>query len=98
MQKRVGCWILLAIANKKRGGNFGYVLSRIFMPKQQLQAKYPILKSHPWLLPFCQVRRWFSVLFGGKLKKSVNEVKMSSNLSNERIDETAELMKSLGLY
>ena len=88
----------IALAHKKRGGQFKYILSRIFMPKEQLKRKYPILNRQAWLLPFCHIHRWFGVLFGGKLKKSMSEAKMSANISEERADETATLMKNIGLY
>ncbi len=58
------------IDNVKIKSNFKYALSRIFQEYDVLKARYPILKKHRWLMPFCQVGRWFALLRSGKIKNA----------------------------
>jgi hypothetical protein len=44
-----------------------------------------------------QVRRWFRLLLKGRLKKSLNELNASNDISQEKQSETAKLLRSLGL-
>lgn len=81
----------------KRGGKLKYALSRIWMPTEQLKLKYPSLGNHRWLMPFYQVRRWFAVLFGGRLKKSVNELKVSGDVSETESASIGNILKELEL-
>ena len=87
----------VAVQQNKRGGRIGYILSRIFLPYHSLKFTYPILQKHKWLLPFMQVRRWFRLLLKGRLKKSLNELNASNDISQEKQSETAKLLRSLGL-
>ena len=87
----------VAVNQVKRGGKFKYMLSRIFLPMDQLRAKYPSLEKNGWLAPFYQVRRWFGVLFGGKLGRSVKELKVSSEVSDATSDGVGKMLKALEL-
>lgn len=87
----------VAVDRTRRGGKFSYALSRIFLPFNSLKRLYPILERHPWLMPFCHIRRWFSIIFGGRFKKSIIEMKANSNISNEKANQTAHLLKEIGL-
>ncbi len=87
----------VAIHHNKQGGKLKYVLSRIFIPYQFLVMRYPILKKHKWLLPVCHVRRWFYLTFKGRIKHSINEMKINKNLTTEDIRDTNEFIKGLGL-
>lgn len=62
----------VAIDNIKIKSNYKYALSRIFQSYDVLKARYPILKKHRWLMPFCQVGRWFALLRSGKIKNVQN--------------------------
>ncbi len=82
---------------QSRRGRFGFLMYRIFIPRKKLQHVYPVLKKHPYLLPVYWVRRWFRMLFGGKLGSSIAELKTSNQLSREQADSTDGLLRDLGL-
>lgn len=79
----------VAAAGKyKSGGKAKYIFSRIFMPKSDLEVAFPRLKKYPFLLPYYEIKRWFSLLN----KKSVSNAKseMKSN------GDVSEMLKELG--
>jgi len=79
----------------KNGGKFKYFWTRVFMPYESLAILYPIIKRHKIMTPFCQIARWFSVIFKGKrIKKEIKEV---TAVSKEQVDSTRALLNELGL-
>lgn len=87
----------VAVKQVVTGGKFSYILSRIFLSYDELKLKYPNLEKRKWLFPFYQVKRWFNLLGKGKLKKSIQEAKITSSVTNEENDQTTELLKALGI-
>lgn len=74
-------------------GKFRFLLSKIFPSFSRLRQQYPILEKAPILYPFCQVARWFTILFLPKRRKiALQQVKTAQNCAEE---ETALLT---GLY
>ncbi len=87
----------VALQQKKRGGRFGYILSRIFIPYAKLKRYYPILNKHPWLMPFMQVRRWFMLLNPSVAKMAKKELAVSGKLEKEKADEMNAFLNRIGL-
>ncbi len=87
----------VAVKQVVTGGKFSYILSRIFLSYDELKLKYPNLEKRKWLFPFYQVKRWFNLLGKGKLKKSIQEAKITSSVTNEENGQTTELLKALGI-
>lgn len=87
----------VAVGQTKRGGKLGYALSRIFLPYSTLKVHYPILKKHKWLFPFCQIRRWFKLLFFGGVSRSLDELKANASTTDEKQKRTYSLFSNLGL-
>ncbi|MBR5140525.1 MAG: nucleotidyltransferase family protein [Clostridia bacterium] len=87
----------VALNNEKSGGKLRYLLKRIFMPYKTICIKYPILKKHPYLTPFYQVRRWFAVLFCGRVKEAKKEISLILSTDQEKGKEIATLMDRVGL-
>ena len=87
----------VAAGQTKRGGKLGYAISRIFLPYSTLKVHYPILQKHKWLFPFCQVRRWFKLLFFGGVSRSLNELKANASTTDEKQKRTHSLFSNLGL-
>lgn len=85
------------IKQGKKGGKFKYVLSRIFMPLEEMQHRYKTLKKHKWLYPFFVFIRCFEVLFKGDSKRIKNELKTSAQISNQKQQEIENLIDYLGL-
>lgn len=79
------------------GSKFSYLMSRIFLPYDQLKLTFPGLTKRKWLFPFYQVKRWFRLFRKGKLKSSVHEVKNTSAVTGEENDRTTALLQSLGI-
>ena len=87
----------VSVAQGRQGGKRGYLLRRIFLPYEDLCLQYPVLKRSAWLLPICEVRRWCRILFGGRARRSMREIRVTTQISEEKVDRTAELMAELGL-
>ena len=87
----------VAVQQKKRGGKVRYILSRIFLSYDSLKVLYPLLLKHKWLTPIMEVRRWFRLLFKGKMKSSLHELNVNKSMSKEQIENTAQLLRQLGL-
>ena len=79
------------------GGKLQYWFFRIFPPYNSIKHSYPVLEKHKWLLPVCYVRRFFRIIFGGRAKASVNELKVNSSMSKEQADASFALRRDLGL-
>ena len=91
MQNRV------AMQQAKSGGKFKYALSRIWLPYDTIKFHYPVLQKHKWLLPFCEIKRWFKLLFKGGVKRSVGELSANSSITKEQKDEISSFLNELGL-
>lgn len=82
---------------QKAGGRTKHILSRIFIPYDDLKVRYPVIKKYKFLTPICEICRIFSLLFGKKRKFSRNYVRKLNNVSDERIDDISFLFESVGL-
>jgi len=87
----------VAVRQNKRGGKFKYVMSRIFLPYEQLKFLYPVLQKHKWLTPLMEIRRWFRLLFKGRWRRAAKELRLNQSLSPEQMETTAQLLEHLGL-
>ncbi len=87
----------LIINQYKGGGKLGYAMSRIFLPYKIIKTYYPILEKHKWLTPAFEVVRWFKIIFGGRAKKSIGELRMSHNISDKKVYDAARMFEELGL-
>ena len=81
----------------KSQGKIKYLLFKIFLPYKYLSVIYPKLKNKRYLTPFYEVRRWFEIIFCGRMKNAVNEIKINAKTSTEKVDEVSKLMNQLGL-
>jgi hypothetical protein len=82
---------------KKKKGKVGYFLTRIFQPYYMMKEKYPVLKKHKWMLPIYWVKRWFSIIFKGKGKSSIKELKAGKTLTKAQVEEATSFLDKLGL-
>lgn len=85
------------VQQNRKGGKINYLLFRFFIPYDKLKFYYPVLQKHKWLLPFMWVRRWCRLIFGGSLKRSVNEIKDIHRLSDSQQQQISDLLLKLGL-
>ena len=49
------------------------------------------------LTPIYQVRRWFRIVFKGRVGKAVKTIKANATVSDDSRKKTAELFENLGL-
>jgi len=88
----------VAIQQSRRGNRFKYVLSRIWLPYDRLRHYYPSLNGKKILLPFYEFRRWMRLIFSKTTRRrSINEMKASSNLDTQKANALASHMQELGL-
>ena len=87
----------VVIQQGQTGSRFKYIMSRIFMPLEEMQYRYEVLKKHKWLYPLMVVRRCFEVLFKGDGKRIKKELKTSDDISSEKQKESMDLIEYLGL-
>ena len=67
------------------------------MPKDKMAIRYPVLIKHPILLPFYHVCRWFSLLSGDRMNKSIHELHTIQRVTEDAREDAGTLMKKLGL-
>lgn len=81
----------------KRGGKLKYALTRIWLPYEIMCFLYPTLDGKKALLPVYEVIRWFRLIFLGGFKRSINELKINSEIDKESAGNAKELLEGLGL-
>lgn len=74
----------------------GYIFHRLFMDKERLKRLYPILDKYPFLLPYCQLRRWAEALIK-KRDRLKNEINLLNKTSDEEREFYEKLIKSIGM-
>ena len=87
----------VAISQEKKGGKFGYLIKRIFVPTSKLVRYYPVLEKHPYLSPVMQVRRWFMLASPEIRKMAKNEIKNNFSIEKEKAKEMKSFLEEIGL-
>lgn len=87
----------ISIQQVKLGGKQGYLRSRVWLSYEKMKSRYPSLDGKPALLPLYEVYRWGRLLFCGGVERSVNELRVSSGISEERSEAARLLLSELGL-
>ena len=80
-----------------QGGKNERAKNMLFLPYEQMVKKYPSLKKHKVLLPFYHIRRWFSALFHGRAKNSIDSLKLNSEVANRKTEPVRDMLKELEL-
>lgn len=86
---------IISIQGDKSGAY--YLFRKIFLPFADLKRQYPILNKWPILMPFCQVARWFVIVFSSRRKKAGVQMRASRNLDKEKTRRIVALQKKLKL-
>ena len=87
----------VAVQQVKSGGKLRYTLSRIWLPYDVLRFQYPSLTGKKGLLPLYEVRRWGRLLFCGGGKRSMNELRLNSAVTEASQEKTKTLLTELGI-
>ncbi|MEE0980383.1 MAG: nucleotidyltransferase family protein [Acutalibacteraceae bacterium] len=81
--------------NQRSGNKVRYMISRLFVPYRYLKRDYPILEKCPFLTPFYEFHRIFSLLFGKKKGFKNTYVNRLETVSKSDYDHN--LLDKLGL-
>lgn len=87
----------ISVSLSRGESKLAYAARRIFPPRSSLKIAYPVLEKHPVLLPVCWGRRWVRLLRDGKLKQAKREYDINRRMDSAKLNNTAELLKSLNL-
>lgn len=93
-ENRVG----LELGGEENMSRIGYFCSRAFPSRKVLMIRFPVLKKHPVLLPFCWIIRFFDVFRPQKRARLSSEIKLSSTMSAEKSQKIVSLYDQLGIY
>lgn len=83
----------VSVQQNKEGGKIKYIFSRIWLPYDVLRFQYPALNKRKFLLPFYEMCRWFKLIFKGRAKRGVSELKVNEN----KVSEAKKLLSELKL-
>ena len=81
---------------KNLGKKRGYIFTRLFRSKREIQEFFPRSKKYPILVPFYQVVRWTHLRSPAKRKSAQSELRKRRRLTQEEIDRYDKLLKNLG--
>ncbi len=87
----------IGIQQQRKGGKIKLILYKVFLPYDSLKYGYPILQKHRWLTPIMEVHRWFRLVFGGHAKRSLQEIKYNSNISQTEAENIQVFLNNIGL-
>ena len=88
---------MIVTSQIKKGGKFGYFMSKLFLNYDKMTLYYPSIKGKKWLLPAYNIRRWFRIVFCGGLVRSINDLKRSSQICENKVDDVENLLRQLGI-
>ncbi len=87
----------ISIQQQRKGGQWKYALSKIFIPYNTLKLHYPILQKHRWLTPLMQIRRWCKLIFCGHRKRVMQELKYNHSISQSEAKNVQSFLQDIGL-
>ena len=88
---------LLLLRKRRTSGKIGYVLSRVFVSRKELEYEYPTLKKHSFLLPFFEVVRWLKFILKGDKKHSQYRYRIIKDIPEEKLQKVEFLFNKIGL-
>ena len=87
----------IAVKKSQSKSTLLYAFQRLFLPYKTMVFLYPVLKKMPFLLPFCWIARLCKMLFGGKARHTIRELKTVNNVSDDKINTIMLMRERLGL-
>ena len=86
-----------AVQQATKGGKVQVIFSRVFLPYYLLKVQYPILEKNKILMPFCQIARWWHLLFGKRTKIAKRELEANMSVAKDKKARIKTLLKDLGI-
>lgn len=87
----------VAVRQNKQGGKLKYMLYKVFLPYNDIKLYFPVLEKHKVLLPFCEIVRWFRLLFKGGMSRSVKQININNSMDKAVTSEAEYLITALKL-
>lgn len=82
---------------QKHGGRKKYMFRRIFVSYNDLAYCYPRIKKYPFLLPFYEICRLCSLVFGKKRNFRKLYLQRLKNMPDEQVENISTLFERVGL-
>lgn len=82
---------------QKAGGRLRHIISRIFVPYDDLKGQYPIIKKYRFLTPLCEICRLFTLLFGRRKSFRKNYIENLMGVPEKHLEEIDYLFKKTHL-
>lgn len=87
----------IAAKQTRAGGKTKYALSRIWMPKEQLERRYSGKQVGGVRLPYYQAKRWVETVFGGRIKNAVGELNANRTMDASVSEQVEQMLTDLEL-
>lgn len=87
----------IAVKKSKTESTVLYAFNRFFLPYKSMTIAYPILQKLPILLPLCWIARLFKMFFNHKTRRTLKELKVAKDISDEKKNTVIQMRKHLGL-
>ena len=81
----------------RRGGKYRYLFGMTFIPLNEMQIIYPILKTHPILLPLYYIKRLYTKTIGIEKDSAKKRIKVSNSYREEDYSSFLYLVEKMGL-
>lgn len=83
---------------QKAGGRLRHIISRIFVPYDDLKGQYPIIKKYRFLTPLCEICRLFTLLFGRRKNFRKNYIENLMGVPEKHLEDIDYLFKKTRLF
>lgn len=87
----------IAVKKENTKNTFKYSMQRLFMSYRDMIIIFPILKKLPFLLPFCWIIRIIKMMFSGKMRTSITEIRTANKVSKSEMENIRLMKEKLGL-
>ena len=87
----------MVAVDRLRSGNKGYILSRLFLPLDEMKISYKILNKYPFFAPYFHVKRIFKVITDGRVCRSLKEIELSHSIDKNELDDIKDMLKKCEL-
>lgn len=87
----------ISLQQVKRGGKVRYILSRLWLPYDDLKFIYPSLNGKPILLPFYEMRRWCRLFSKESRKHATEELRYTKTIDEGDTAHMRLFLNEIGL-
>lgn len=85
------------VRQAQNGSKFKSLIKRLWKPYDKLIWDYPKLEGRRYLQPYYEAKRFFKMIFGGQLGRSIQEVRANQNMSKQNREKLRSMLDQLGI-